>query len=118
MALKSKVSADLIRASDLAPAVENAIKLAEAKIGAVVTGENFHVPKWEIVGRYARNLATAQQFADEVTKNINEKFAGGGGVTTRSLTARTRVVPAVVKFDRFLIAGFIERINIPVVRGL
>ena len=115
MALQPKISADLIRARDLGPAVENAIKLAEVKIGRIEPGENIYVPRWEIVGRRLRDMIKAEQFAQEVTANINAKAIGGGGL---GLTVKTKAVPAVFKFDKFIIAGFIERINIPVFRGL
>lgn len=113
MALESKISADLIRARDLGPAVENAIKLAEAKLGRIEPGENIYVPRWEIVGRRLRDVLKAEQFANEVTAQINAR-AGGG----LALTAKAKAVPAVFRFDKILIAGFIERLNLPQFRGL
>ena len=87
----------LIQQRDLSRVVERAVKLAEERLGGPVADDRF-VRKWEILGRILRerDLLVAEKFANEVARNLGPAAQ-----------------PALVKIDDRILAGFIERIDVP-----
>jgi hypothetical protein len=102
MAFNPKISANLIPVSRLPETVAKAVELAQARVGAV-DGVNLHFHKWDLVGRIARDFAGANKFADAVTAEI-----AGMGI---------KAEPAVFKVGGAILAGYIERDNLPQIRG-
>jgi hypothetical protein len=93
--------ASLVSYRDLPNLVDKAIKSASARLdaGALLPGPI--VKKWEIVGKVAKDLATAEHFSKEVTAHL------GSGVHAE---------PAILQIGGRIICGFIERPNIAVER--
>lgn len=89
--------ADVISVRDLSKTVDRAVALAAKRHGVKTQPDNLIV-NWEIIGRILREFQDANvafQFANDVTR----------GVKLRGVKAQ----PAMFKFDRDILVGFIER---------
>lgn len=99
----SAAKAGLISKRDLVGKIEQAVKLADARLK--LPGEAGElVVRWDIYGRILRDARHADQFASEVTNQI-----GALGVSAS---------PALLAIDKKLLAGFIEKIAVPKQRVL
>ena len=94
--------ADLISARKLPDMVDKAVDMALKRV-KVSVGNNSVITKWELIGRRMKVLAEAESFSHEVAKSMAE--------------LGTPVEPAHLKIDKWIIAGFFERPNIPFERG-
>ena len=101
MAISSTKKTRLISVRELPRVVEAAVKAAQGRLGTTDSGPL--IKRWEIYGKYARDLAQAQRFATEVTAEVAKAGIDAG--------------PAMMILDKDIICGFIERANIPVERG-
>lgn len=93
---------DLISVRELPSVVDRAVRLAQARVRTVPDTAPA-IKKWEIYGRYVKDLNIATSFANEVTAELGK--------------AGFSVKPAVLMIDRGILCGFIERGNIPVERN-
>lgn len=87
-------TAALIPARNLPKLVKEAVRLADERLGAPAVSGPI-VRKWDLVGRVAKDLQTADRFSSEVAKTLGS-------------AAR----PAVLKIDDKILAGFIEKVSI------
>jgi hypothetical protein len=95
--------AQLISMRQLPKIVDEAVRAAHGRIGDAA-GEGKIINRWEIYGRILRDLELGEKFANEVTQNVaRQGFA---------------VQPAILKIDRDILCGFIERANVPLDRTL
>jgi hypothetical protein len=92
--------AQLIPLKKLPDLVDAAIRVAQPGTGG--TPASKVIKRWEIIGRVARNFEEGQKFADAVTAHISQQ-----GFEVKS---------AVLRLDRDIICGFIERGNLPIER--
>jgi fructose-1,6-bisphosphatase/sedoheptulose 1,7-bisphosphatase-like protein len=93
--------ADLISARKLPDMVDKAVDMALQRI-AVKPGKNSVITKWELIGRRVKLFADGEALASEVSKGMAEQGLD--------------VEPAVLKIDKWILAGFFERINLPIER--
>lgn len=92
---------ELISARKLPDMVEKAVELAIERT-SIKPSKFSVITKWELIGRRLKDMGEAKIFADEVALNM-----GKSGV---------EVNPAVLAVDKWIIAGFFERINVPIER--
>jgi hypothetical protein len=88
---------DLISVGELPRVVANAVKAAQVRVGAIPDGP--FIKRWEIYGRYVRDLDLGRKFATEVSAEIGK--------------AGTAVNPAVLILGRDILCGFVEKGNLP-----
>ena len=93
--------AELISARKLPDMVDKAVELALQRID-VNPGKANIISKWELIGRRVKALADGDVFSQAVAKSMAE--------------LGTPVEPAVLKIDKWILAGFFERINVPIDR--
>jgi hypothetical protein len=95
--------ADLISARKLPDLVDKAVEMALQRI-KVSPAKGSVITKWELMGRRVKTLPDAEVFSQEVAKSM--------------AALGTPVEPALLKIDKWIIAGFFERPNVPFERGI
>lgn len=94
--------AALVSARELNTVVAAAVKAAGARVKVPPADDGPLIIKWELIGRILRDLNQAQPFAQEVVKELSAKSI--------------KATPAVLIIDKKILAGFFEKIQVPVER--
>jgi hypothetical protein len=103
MALAPK--AKLVSARELPSLVTEAVRAAAANPklkGKIDLADPTITIRWELIGRILRDLADAQTFSADVAKSLKAK----------SIT----VTPATLIIDKRILAGFFEKVQVPIER--
>jgi len=102
---KAAPKAKLVSARELPSLVAEAVKVAAANPklkDALNEAEPAITIRWDLIGRILRNLDQAQLFSGEVTKALRAK--------------NISVTPATLIIDKRILAGFFERVQVPIER--
>lgn len=102
MAVAPKPKAGLISARELPSVVDAAVKAASVRVKLPVETTGPVIVKWDLIGRVLRDLNQAQPFAAEVVKELAAK--------------NVKASPAVLIVDKKILAGFFEKLQVPIER--
>ena len=97
--------AKLVSARELSGLVTEAVKAAAAnpKLKEKLDlAEPAITIRWDLIGRILRNLEDAQTFSGDVAKSLKAK--------------NISVTPATLIIDKRILAGFFERVQVPIER--
>jgi len=97
--------AKLVSARELPGLVSEAVKAAAANPRLkekLDLSEPAITIRWDLIGRILRNLEDAQTFSGDVAKSLKAK--------------NISVTPATLIIDKRILAGFFERVQVPIER--
>ena len=100
--MATKIKAEVVSTAKLSAAIDKAVKIAAERHQLVVSDTNLRI-NWELVGRRLRDLAKAQQFATDGSKD---------GAKSTGLTLQ----PSTLQVGKLIYCGFFEKLRMPIER--